>query len=72
VYHPSTSVEATATVAPATVRRSCLVEGCPCKDPRMVSRRRAAFHAAVARSRGETAYRSIPADPSWQLPRLVP
>jgi hypothetical protein len=28
---------------------ACLVAGCPCKDPRIVSHRRAAFFAAVAR-----------------------
>jgi len=47
---------------------ACLVPGCPCKDPRIVSHRRAAFHAALARRTGETADRVIPADPAWRLP----
>lgn len=53
-------------VAPS--RRACLVAGCPCKDARIVSHRRAAFFAAVARQAGETADRSIPVDPTWRLP----
>jgi hypothetical protein len=40
-------------------RRGCLVEGCPCKDARIVSKRRAAFFAAWAREHGETANRSV-------------
>ena len=52
----------------ASTRRACLVAGCPCKDPRIVSHRRAAFHAAIARRTGETANRYIPADPAWPLP----
>jgi hypothetical protein len=47
---------------------ACLVKGCPCKDPRIVSHRRAAFFAAVAREQGETADRTIAADPDWRLP----
>jgi hypothetical protein len=53
-------------VAPS--RRACLVAGCPCKDARIVSHRRAAFFAAVARQTGETADRSIAVDPMWRLP----
>jgi hypothetical protein len=49
-------------------RAACLVSGCPCKDARIVSFRRAAFYAAVARDHGETADRSIEADPTWRLP----
>lgn len=48
--------------------RHCLVEGCPCKDARIVSPRRAQFFAAVARARGETADRIVPADPDWAIP----
>jgi hypothetical protein len=53
-------------------RRACLVLGCPCKDARIVSQRRAAFYAAVARDHGETADRRIAPDPSWHLPTLTP
>jgi hypothetical protein len=47
--------------------RGCLVEGCPCKDPRIVSQRRAAFFAAWARDHGETANRVVAPDPTWQI-----
>lgn len=45
--------------------RACLVEGCPCKDARIVSHRRAAFFADLARRTGETADRVIARDPAW-------
>jgi hypothetical protein len=45
-----------------------LVAGCPCKDARIVSHRRAAFFAAVARQTGQTADRVIAADPTWRIP----
>ena len=48
----------------------CLVAGCPCKDARIVSHRRAAFFAAVARQTGESAHRVIAPDPAWRLPAL--
>lgn len=48
--------------------RACLVAGCPCKDARIVSHRRAAFFAAVARRAGETANRMITPEPGWTLP----
>jgi hypothetical protein len=44
------------------------VAGCTCKDPRIVSQRRAAFFAAVARRTGETADRIIAADAGWRIP----
>ena len=47
---------------------ACLVPGCPCKDARIVSHRRAAFYASLARQSGETADRLIDADPTWRLP----
>ena len=47
---------------------ACLVAGCPCKDARIVSIRRAAFFAAVARRTGQTAGRVIAPEPSWRLP----
>ena len=50
------------------VEGACLVAGCPCKDPRIVSHRRAAFFAAVAREHGETADRTVAADPDWRIP----
>ena len=48
-------------------RRACLVEGCTCKDARIVSHRRAAFFSAWAKEHGETANRVIRPDPSWNL-----
>jgi hypothetical protein len=50
-----------------TTRPACLVAGCTCKDARIVSRRRAAFFAAWAKGRGETADRRIAPDPDWGL-----
>jgi hypothetical protein len=61
------STETTETIAPAT-RRACLVEGCTCKDARILSLRRASYFASIARSRGETAGRVIAADDDWLLP----
>jgi hypothetical protein len=72
MFHPDQSLRQpvfpmpTEPVAPAG-RRACLVDGCPCKDARIVSLRRAAFFAAVARRNGETADRVITADPAWSL-----
>lgn len=51
-----------------TASVGCLAAGCTCKDVRIVSHRRAAFFASVARRRGETANRHIEADPTWRLP----
>jgi hypothetical protein len=50
-------------------RKACLTAGCSCKDARIVSYRRAAFYATVARSSGETADRVVPAEPGWRIPR---
>ena len=55
----------------STARRGCLVEGCACKDARILSPRRASYVANLAKSRGETAHRVIPADPSWSIPLLA-
>ena len=52
----------------STTRRACLVEGCTCKDARIVSTRRASYFASIAKARGETADRIVEADPSWALP----
>jgi hypothetical protein len=54
--------------AGARGRRGCRVEGCPCKDPRIVSQRRAAFFAAWARDHRETADRSIEPEAEWRIP----
>ena len=72
MFHPDqiTFDVPVATVVP-TRTGACLVAGCTCKDARIVSHRRAAFFAAVARRTGETADRVIPADPSWLLPVVV-
>jgi hypothetical protein len=51
-------------------RRGCLVEGCSCKDARIVSTRRAAFFAAWARDRGETADRAVAPEAGWRIPNL--
>jgi hypothetical protein len=56
------------TEQPQITRRPCLVDGCTCKDARIVSRRRAAYFAARARLTGQTADRIIPTEPDWLLP----
>lgn len=48
-------------------RRACLVPGCTCKDARIVSHRRAAFYAVLARDHGETADRIVEPDPEWRF-----
>jgi hypothetical protein len=52
-------------------RRGCLVEGCSCKDARIVSTRRAAFFAEWARKHGETANRSVAPELGWRIPTFV-
>lgn len=72
MYHPDQLHPASlAPVEPATVIRplGCLQAGCPCRDARIVSHRRAAFFAAIARAAGETADRVIAPDPDWTLPQ---
>lgn len=59
------------TIQAPTSRRPCLVNGCSCKDARIVSRRRAAYFAARARVTGQTADRVIPAESDWLLPADV-
>ena len=49
-------------------RSACLVAGCTCKDARIVSFRRAAFFAAVARHNSQTSDRLVSVDPDWRLP----
>ena len=51
-------------------RGSCLTAGCPCKDPRIVSSRLAAYFAAMARRSGETADRIVAVEPGWRIPLL--
>jgi hypothetical protein len=73
MFHPDQiSAQAEAMEAPVIIsgHRACLVDGCPCKDARLVSHRRAAFFAAIARQTGETADRVIvpDADWTWTLP----
>ena len=69
MFHPNQirTGEALALIAPSR-SGACLVDGCTCKDARIVSHRRAAFFAAVARQTGETADRVIAPDPTWRLP----
>ncbi len=49
-------------------RRACLVDGCSCKDARIISTRRAAYFASQAIATGETADRIIRAEATWRLP----
>jgi hypothetical protein len=52
------------------VGRACLVDGCPCKDARIISTRRVAFFAQWARQHHETADRRVaPDDMSRELIR---
>ena len=73
MFHPDqlTSTEPLAIIVP-TRTGACLVAGCSCKDARIVSHRRAAFFAAMARRTGETADRIIAIDPAWLLPAADP
>ena len=57
-------------IVPSDPIGACLVAGCTCKDARIVSHRRAAFIAAMARQNGETADRVIVPDPEWRLPSV--
>lgn len=50
-------------------RSSCLLVGCPCRDARILSHRRARFYAHLARLNGETARRVVRPEPGWKLPR---
>jgi hypothetical protein len=50
---------------------ACIAPGCGCRDGRIVSPRRAQFHAFLARERGETADRLIAPDPEWRLPNAA-
>lgn len=52
-------------------RRGCLVDGCPCKDARIVSQRRTAFFAVWAREHGETADRAVAPETGWRIPSLT-
>jgi hypothetical protein len=76
MYHPDhfeIAIIDTPTAPPAKPMRSaCLVPGCPCKDARIVSHRRAAFFAALARGTGQTADRIVPVDASWAFTWIVP
>ena len=68
VPRPTRTFTKTAPVFPMPVARGgCLQAGCECRDVRIVSRRRAAFFAALARKQGETADRVIAPDPDWML-----
>lgn len=46
---------------------ACLVIGCPCQADRIVSDRRTASAAAVARITGETAGRDRSPAPAWRF-----
>jgi hypothetical protein len=70
MYHPSVQMVPASSLAMAPARPACLVAGCPCKDARIVSHRRAAFFAALARRRGQTAERIVRPEAAWRLPSL--
>ena len=57
-------------IAEPAPSRACLVAGCTCKDARIVSHRRAAFYAAVARRTGETADRIVAVEDGWRIPTV--
>jgi hypothetical protein len=61
-------VTETSETTASAARRACLVEGCTCKDARILSARRASYFASVARARGETADRVVAPDDDWRLP----
>ena len=73
MFHPdqfqTASLPVVAPPVPAPTLRGCLQEGCPCRDARIVSHRKAAFFAAIARRAGQTADRVIAPDPDWTLPQ---
>jgi hypothetical protein len=54
--------------AETRVRGACFVSGCTCKDARIVSYRRAAFFAAMARRSGQSSDRVVAAELEWRLP----
>jgi hypothetical protein len=56
---------------PERGRRGCLIAGCPCKDARIVSQRRAAFFAAWARDHGETANRTVAPEIDWRITAIT-
>ena len=70
MFHPNQirTGEALALIAGPDRSGACLVAGCTCKDARIVSHRRAAFFAAVARRTGETADRIVAAEAGWRIP----
>jgi hypothetical protein len=70
MFHPEPAAPQTsATTVSTSTTRGCLVAGCPCRDARIVSRRQAAFFAAIARRTGETADRVIAPEPGWTIPQ---
>jgi hypothetical protein len=70
MFHPNQirTGEALALIAEPAPSGACLATGCTCKDARIVSHRRAAFFAAVARRTGETADRIVATEAGWRIP----
>lgn len=64
------SIEQVETSTNQSPRSRCFVAGCPCRDVRIVLRRKAAFFADLAVRRGETADRIIRPESGWSLPSL--
>jgi hypothetical protein len=54
--------------AETRMRGACLINGCSCKDSRIVSHRRAAFFAALAARSGQTADRVVRVESTWRIP----
>lgn len=49
----------------------CLAPGCPCRDARIVSHRRARFFAHLAVTTGETANRIVEPEADWLIPPSI-
>jgi hypothetical protein len=60
--------ETTTSTETVPSRRACLVDGCSCKDARIISHRRVAYFASQAIANGETANRIVAVEPDWRLP----
>jgi hypothetical protein len=70
MYHPdqiAVSERLAALALPSTAGHHCLTAGCSCKDPRIVSTRRARFFGSLTKRRGQTADRVVAPEPGWRL-----
>jgi hypothetical protein len=62
------SIEQVETSTSQSPLSRCSAAGCPCRDVRIVLRRKAAFFADLAARRGETADRIVLPEAGWSLP----